>query len=368
MRPTTRRSTVLLAAGLILASAFASACGPAPEGDGAPAEDPQQLVVASFGGAWQEAQRRAMFEPFEAESGIEVTDVEYDGAYSAIREKGGAGEWDVVDVEPAELLRGAAEGIYEPIDYSGIDREALLESALHPYGVGLMTYAVVLGYDAAAFSDAASAPATWADFFDLERFPGRRALRSTPEWMLEIALLADGVPRDELYPLDLDRAFRSLARIEDAVVVFEEWSEPGELLAAGEAALAVGTNGRLSEARQAGGEIGMSWHGGLVASDYFVIPTGSGNRAAAQELVRYAVGREAQSAFPRHIDYGPVHRQALDALPEELRERLPSDPDHLAEAVPFDAGWWLEHEDEAHRRYEAWLEDLPAPAAPGDRE
>jgi putative spermidine/putrescine transport system substrate-binding protein len=174
--------------------------------------------------------------------------------------------------------------------------------------------------------------------------------------MLEIALLADGVPGSELYPLDLDRAFRKLAEIEDAVVVFDEWSEPAELLASGEAALAVGTNGRLSAARQAGGDLGMSWHGGLVASDYFVIPKGSTNKARAQELVRYAVGREAQAAFPRHIDYGPINRLALDALPEELLARLPTHPDHLAESVRFDAEWWLEYEDEAHRRYEAWLE------------
>lgn len=343
MRTTTPR-TILLALLMVLASG----CGPDED-------QQQQLVVASFGGAWQEAQRRAMFEPFGEASGVEVVDVEYDGDYDLIRNRGGAGEWDVVDVEPAELLRGAAEGIYEPIDYPGIDREALLDFALHPYGVGLMTYAVVLGYDSAAFPDAGSAPQTWADFWDLERFPGGRALRNTPEWMLEIALLADGVPRDQVYPIDLDRAFRSLERIEDSVVVFDAWSEPGELLASGEAALAVGTNGRLSEARKAGGEIGISWHGGLVASDYFVIPKGSTNKARAQELVRYSVGREAQAAFPRLIDYGPINRLALDALPEELLARLPTHPDHLAESVRFDAEWWLEHEDEAHRRYEAWL-------------
>lgn len=89
--------------------------------------------------------------------------------------------------------------------------------------------------------------------------------------------------------------------------MFDAWSEPGELLAAGDVALAVGTNGRFSDARRAGGEIGISWHGGLVASDYFVIPKGSTRKELAQELVRYSVGREAQDVFARlrGLDAGP---------------------------------------------------------------
>lgn len=344
MQRATRLSQVLLSA--LLAAALGCA----------PAETPR-VVVASFGGAWQAAQHQAIFAPFGRENGVEVVEAEYDGDYDEIREKGGAGEWDVVDVEPAELLRGVQEGIYEPIDYSGID-DAVPESARRPYGVAVMTYAIVLGYDAARFADPEAAPATWADFWDLERFPGKRALRNTPEWMLEIALMADGVPRDQLYPLDLDRAFRSLEKIEEAVVVFDDWSQPGDLLAAGEVALAVGTNGRLEAARDAGGTVGMSWHGGLVASDYLVIPKGSTQKERAQELVRYAVGREAQAAFPRLIDYGPINRLALEALPEEVLARLPSHPDHIADSLPFDADWWFAHEDEAHRRYAAWLERL----------
>jgi putative spermidine/putrescine transport system substrate-binding protein len=365
MRGTRHLSTLLL----ICLAAAAFGCGPReeapppppPPGEGQPTEAGGALTVASFGGAWQDAQRRAVFEPFAASSGVKVVDVEYDGAYEEVREKGAAGEWDVVDVEPVELLRGAAAGIYLPIDYSGIDEAALPEWARHPHGVALMNYAIVMGYDTAAFSDAASAPSppsTWADFWDLERFPGQRALRSTPEWMLEVALLADGVPAEELYPLDLDRAFRSLAAIEEEVVFFDDWAAPAELLAAGEVAFAVGTNGRLAGARDAGESLDLSWSGGIVSSDYFVIPAGTENPERAQELVRYAVGGEAQAAFPRLIDYGPVNPRAFEALPPNVRLRLPSHPDHAAESVRFDAGWWLEHEDEAHERYDAWRQGL----------
>ena len=358
MRATLRLSPVLLAFLLAAAGGCRAAEEPQAAEPSQPSSAEAPLVVASFGGAWQAAQRKAIFDPFAKQSGIEVKGVEYDGQYTEIRDQGAAGEWDVVDVEPVELLRGSAAGIYEPIDYSGIDPEVLPQSARHPDGVALMTYSILQGYSTDAFPEAGSAPSTWADFWDLERFPGQRALRSTPEWMLEIALLADGVPPDQLYPIDLDRAFRSLEKIEDAVVFYDSWAEPAEWLASGKVALAVGTNGRLEAAREAGEPIEISWHGGLVSSDYLVIPAGSKNKARAQELVRYAVGQEAQSAFPRLIDYGPVNRRAMDALPGELLKRLPSDPAHVAESAHFDAAWWLEHEDEAHQRYEAWMKRL----------
>ena len=37
---------------------------------------------------------------------------------------------------------------------------------------------------------------------------------------LEFALIADGVPMDKVYPIDIDRAFKSLSRIKSAVPKF----------------------------------------------------------------------------------------------------------------------------------------------------
>jgi putative spermidine/putrescine transport system substrate-binding protein len=359
MRGPTRSAPLLLTALLVVCLGCPASEEPSSPDAAETTTASEALTVASFGGAWQDAQRQAMFEPFAAQSGVEVTDVEYDGSYDAIRENGGSGQWDVIDVEPVELLRGAAEGIYEPLDWSPEERETLSEGAVHSHGVALMTWAVVMGFDATDMDSAdvgPAGPSDWRDFWNLERFPGQRALRSTPEWMLEIALLADGVAPEALYPLDLDRAFESLAKIEGSVVFFDTWAEPVDLLASRDAAFAVGTNGRLAAAREAGNAIGMSWRQGLVSSDYFVIPAGSEAKARARELVRYAVGEEAQAAFPRLIDYGPIHSRAIEALPDEVRERLPSQ--HMDQLIPFDAQWWLEHEDEAHRRYDEWMAEL----------
>lgn len=347
MRKVTRCSLVLVLVSLV-------ACGGGDVGEVEAPAAAGTLTVASFGGAWQEAQSASMFRPFAEATGVTVEEREYAGEFDLVRSNGSSGAWDVIDVEPAELLHGVEEGLFEPIDWSGIDRDALLPSAVHEYGVGLMTYAIVLGYSTEAHE---TAPTTWADFWDTERFSGQRALRNNPQWMLEIALLADGVPAADLYPLDLDRAFATLDRLRDHVVMFEDWAEPAELLTAGDVTFAVGTNGRLAAARDAGESVDFSWQGAVVSSDWFVIPKGSQNKVRAQELVAYAVSLEAQSAFPRQIDYGPVRNDALEALPEEVQQRLPSFPAHMEQAVTFDAEWWRANEDEANRRWEEWRGD-----------
>lgn len=314
-----------------------------------------ELVVVSFGGQWQKAQRRAMLEPFSSKRGVRIIEREYSGDYTLIREKGAAGEWDVVDVEPAELLRGVAENIYEPIDYSLTDTSALIKSAIHKYGVGLMTYSIVLGYSTEEFSPTSEAPTTWSDFWNLERFPGKRGLHNSPQWMLEIALLADGVSPDSLYPLDLDRAFTSLDRIKDYVITFEAWAQPAEMIDRGDVVMSAGTNGRLISARDEGKKVAISWEGGIVASDYFVILKGSPKKRLAQELVAFSVSDEAQQEFPKHINYGPVNMRVLPKVEPETRANLPTAESNLEKQVFFNGEWWADHKSEAIQRYNKWL-------------
>ena len=61
---------------------------------------------------------------------------------------------------------------------------------------------------------ASRARSRWADLFDTAKIPGKRTFyKWSAPGVLEIALLADGVAPDKLYPLDLDRAFKKLDTI-----------------------------------------------------------------------------------------------------------------------------------------------------------
>lgn len=314
----------------------------------------EQLVVVSFGGQWQEAQRKAIFEPFEQKYNVDIVEVEYSGDYSLIKEKARKGEWDVIDVEPAELLLGAQEGIYEPIDYSKINKDELIPEAIHQYGLGVITYSIILGYSTETFPEGKPHPNTWADLWDTKTYPGKRALHNSPQWMLEIALLSQGVPKDQLYPLDMDRAFESLNKIKSQTVLFETWAQPAQLIQRGEVTATVGTNGRLLAAKQEGLPIEVSWDQGIFAVEYYVVPKGLKNKDLAMRFLAFAASVDGQKDIPKYIAYGPTNRNAMAQLEPSLAKNLPTAEENYSKQVAFNPEWWLKNKSEAIRRYNEW--------------
>jgi putative spermidine/putrescine transport system substrate-binding protein len=312
-------------------------------------------VVVSFGGEWQKAQTEAMMKPFATANKVRITPSEYGGDYELLAQKLGSGAWDVVDVEPAELLRAAGAGILEKIDYTKIRKAALIPSAVHDFGIGLMTYSIVLGFNSITYPSSKPRPSSWADFWDLDKFPGKRAMHNSPQWMLEIALLADGVSAEKLYPLDVERAFSSLDKIKSQLITYESWAQPTQLLLRGDVVMSVGTSGRLLAAKEEGKPIQISWENGIVASDYWVIGKGSQNKELAQAFVSYSVSDEAQSAMAKYILYGPSNTNALSSIAANRRSLLPTAPEHFSQQVRFDAEWWYINKKRVLERWNGWL-------------
>ena len=207
----------------------------------------QSIVAVSFGGSYARASQEAYRKPFTEETGIEVRLEDYNGGLAQIRAQIEAGVvyLDVVDLNLDDAIRGCDEGPFELIDPSelapGVDgstpQEDYYPDMLSECGRGLLFYSTVYAYNSELIRGAA--PQTIDDFFDLERFPGRRGMRRSPAVNLEFALLADGVPVQEVYAVldtaeGLDRAFRKLGTIEDRVVWWETGAQPPQMLADGE--------------------------------------------------------------------------------------------------------------------------------------
>ncbi len=103
-------------------------------GVGAQARD---LTVVSWGGNFQDAQRKIFFEAFAKETGKPVLDESWEGGYGVLQAKVKAGvpNWDVVEVEAEELALGCADGIYEKIDWQKMGgKEAYLPAAVSDCG------------------------------------------------------------------------------------------------------------------------------------------------------------------------------------------------------------------------------------------
>ncbi|MHB2265997.1 ABC transporter substrate-binding protein [Aliihoeflea sp. PC F10.4] len=321
----------------------------------------QNLTIVSWGGTYQDAQREIYFEPFTAESGVAITEESWDGGYGVIaaRMETPPADWDVVQVETEELELGCADGMYETVDWEALGGEdTFLPAAVHECGVGAIVWSTGLSYDADKLTDA---PAGWEDFWNTEAYPGNRGLRRGPKYSLEIALMADGVPVEEIYDVlgtdeGVDRAFAKLDEIKGNIVWWEAGAQPIQLLASGEVVMTTAYNGRLTGINKTEGtNFQIVWPGSIYAIDSWVVLKGSPNREAAFEFIDFASQPENQSKLPEFIAYGLTNVEAGESLAPEVAAELPTSPENLEGAIPLNGDFWVDNIEELNERFNAWL-------------
>ena len=314
----------------------------------------QVLVVASFGGSFQDAQRKAFFRPFMAQTGIRIREISYDGSYEklAAQVRSGTVNWDVIDVESTALARGIRDKIFEPIPDDIGKGIKFVPGSRSPYGIGADIYATIIAYR----KGDPHPPNSWADFFNVAAFPGPRSLRRSPRTTLEIGLLADGVAPGQLYPLDINRAFTVLDRIKPQIRVW--WTsgqQPIDLLEKGTVRMAVAWSGRVWAAKRAGEPIAASLNQGIVETEYWVILKGSPHRAAALKFIQFTLRPKRQAEMTRLFGVGPTNMATLDILPKDILRDLPSSRENLRREVIFNPVWWANNEKAVQNRWERWL-------------
>jgi putative spermidine/putrescine transport system substrate-binding protein len=310
------------------------------------AQDKGVVVVSSWGGSFQEAQRDSIFKPFERETGIKVE--EATGPQLAkIRAMvmSNNTEWDVVNVVPGDMLVLAKNGLLEKIDYDRMDKKMLADvdqRVIHPFGIGNTFYSKVIAFNTKAYQQS-NHPKSWAEVWDTKRFPGPRVVDACNYVVppIEYALLADGVPPDKLYPLDLERGYRSLSKIRPQVV---KWATSAAMnvqaLVDGEAQVGAATLGRIAQLKEQGAPVDFEWNQALIQFDYWAIPKGARNYANAVKFIEFASRPEPLAALAKRQPLGPVNRRSFEFLPTERARMLPSYPENLAKQVFLNAEWW----------------------------
>ncbi len=306
----------------------------------------------SWGGTTQAAQEKAWIPRFTEETGIRVVaggPSDY-GKLKAMVDSANV-SWDVVDVENDFGVYAGKAGLLEPLDFSIIDRTSLDPRFVTDYAIGSYVSTHVLGYDKQTFGS--GAPATWADLFDAGKFPGKRAYyKWVGPGLLEVPLLADGVTAKELYPLDLDRAFKKLDTIKEHIVWYSSGAESQQLLASKETPLGMFWSGRLYSLQQDNVDIGISWNQNLVAADVLVVPKGTPNKEAAMKFLAYAGSTAGQARMANLSAYGPTNLKALDQLDANILPYQPSR--HADQNVPINVDWWAENRDLISKRWYEW--------------
>lgn len=335
-----------------------------------------EVTVMSWGGAYGAAQTEGHLKPFTAATGINTTMVDSDNPATPIKAMVEAGNVtiNVASVEYADAIRLCDEGLLEPISIddlpAGADgtpaAEDFLPGAVTDCAVSTDIWATVYAYDTTKFSGDA-APKTAADFFDLEKFPGKRGIRKGAKAVLEFALMADGVPAAEVYdvlgtPEGLDRAFAKLDTIKSEVVWWEAGAQPPQLLADGEVVMSTAYNGRIFNAAIGEGKpFQIVWDGQIYENEMYAIPKGAPNKEAAMEFIKFATSTEGLRAQAQHISYGPARKSSLK---EELvykdgktvmAPHLPTAPENMGNALESSFTFWVDKDAELNERFNAWL-------------
>lgn len=281
--------------------------------------------------------------------------VELDGAtnYGKLKAMVDSGnvDWDVVDVEGDFAVAAAKQGLLDPIDFNVVKKADLDPRFTANDYVGSFYYSFVLGYNKDALGG--KEPKTWADLFDTKKFPGKRTFyKWSAPGVLEIALLADGVAPDKLYPLDLDRAFKKLDTIKSDIVWWSGGAQSQQLLASGEAPLGAFWNGRVFAVQKDVPGVGLSWDQNLTAADVLVVPKDAKHKAEAMKFLAEATSAKDQAQFATLANYAPINTASAKLMPAGDAAKLPDR--HSESQINLDMNYWAAHRDEIGKRWYDW--------------
>jgi putative spermidine/putrescine transport system substrate-binding protein len=338
-----------------------------------------ELVVVSWGGAYTASQQKAYHEPYMAMNpDVKIINDDSSGtAVAKLRAMNETGNvsWALVDVVAADAIRLCDEGLVEEIDHDSMlepapdgtpASEDFGDMIVSPCFIPQIVYSTTFAYRTDLVD---TPPTTIADVFDLEKIPGKRSLEKRPINNLEWALIADGVPAEEVYDVldtdeGVDRAFAKLDTIKDQVVWWDagKAAQAVQLLADGEVVIGSSYNGRLfsliEEDKQ---PVAMMWDWQVFDLDGWVIPVGGPHRDEVVEYLKFATDTQRLADQAKFISYGPARQSSAPLVGKhaelgiEMAPHMPTDPNNAKHTLLYNFEWWADNQDDLTERFNAWL-------------
>lgn len=312
--------------------------------------------VAAWGGEVQQALREAIWQPFANATGCTVQEVTTD--YSQLRHSLANGQpyADLLIVDAIWAETALSEGLIDPIPLGTVDVARFAPMPVRECAVPAYSYALVSAFRRDAVLRYGE-PQSWVEWWDKQRWGGRRSLPRGAFGTFEIALLADGVSPDRLYPLDGARAVESLKRISGKIVDlwWDSGLQPVSWLSRKRTDFAAAWHYRVVAAKLDGRPIDFIWNQGLLVADCWVIAKAAPGRDAALDLIAYATSPQAQAAVARHAPLGPVTPDAFEFIDRRTAVQLPTEPEHVGRLIRIDTAWWAANKAEANEQFNCWL-------------
>ena len=338
----TRVVTALTAAFLLAAT---SGCGGGGTSGGSDAK-PDAIHFLNAGGDSEKSIVEGYVAPFTEKTGVKVVmESPSDLGKLQAMVKSGNVTVDLVELDSNAMAQARSLGLIEKLDWSVINPDPIFDEAKQPDAFGYQYYSTILAWGAGA------QPLTsWVDLWDVKKFPGKRTLPDYPTFTLPIALLADGVPLDKLYPLDIDRAFKSLEKIKDQVSVWwQSGAQPPQLLKDGEVKYGASWSGRIVDNTD---KLGFTFQGGLLDIAYLAVPKGAKHKKLAEQLLHEMSIAKNEAVAAGVISYTGPSKDLNPLLPPDKLDHYPTSSVNKDVQVLSDPTWWGEHGDEAQKRWE----------------
>ncbi|MGR3761371.1 extracellular solute-binding protein [Roseobacteraceae bacterium NS-SX3] len=344
------------------------------------AEMANEMTIVSWGGAYQDSQRKAYVEPYlEQNPGLKViwdeSSAEATAKMRAMTEAGNV-TWDLVDAVASDAMRMCDEGLVEEIDHDE-DLAAAPDGtpASEDFGdllvsdcfVPQIVYSTTFGYRTDMVGD--NPPDEICDIFDLETYPGKRALQKRPIDNMEWALYCDGVAKEDIYDTlstdeGVERALAKLDTIKDQVVWWTAGAETPQLLADGEVVMGSTFNGRLFSAiAEQDQPIGMLWDMQSFDLDGWVVPAGlpEDRKARVMDFLKFATDTQRLADQAKYISYGPARASSAPLVGQhaelgiDMGPHMPTDPANAGNVHIYDYEWWADNRDDLDAKFQAWL-------------
>ena len=341
-----------------------------------------EMTLVSWGGAYQNSQQKAYVEPYlEMHPEVSATwDESSPEAVAKLRamEEAGNLTWDLVDVVASDAIRLCDEGLAMEVDHDEILAPAEDGTpASEDFGdlivsdcfIPQIVYSTTAAYRPDLLPEGAAAPDSICAMFDLETYPGKRALERRPINNMEWALLCDGVAKDDIYDVletqeGQDQAFTKLDTIKDNVIWWSAAAEPPQLLADGEIVMGSSYNGRwFSAIEEQDQPFEMLWDAQVFDLDGWIIPAGLPEHrlARVKDFLYFATDTQRLADQAAYISYGPARVSSAPLVGQhadlgiDMGPHMPTDPDNAQNTFVYNYLWWADYRDDLDAKFQAWL-------------
>jgi putative spermidine/putrescine transport system substrate-binding protein len=311
--------------------------------------DSGKIVYVGIGGPTQDALRKALFEPFTQETGIKVVE---DTGLSEERVQAevqsGHPAIDFLTIGTSDYLIALQHDLLAPIDYKYYnpdDLNGIAAADKLKFAVGSNYSGLAMSFSKEAFPDGQPQPESWADFWDVKKFPGKRTMPFCGvlegSWPIaEAALIADGVPMNKLYPLDMERAAKKLKELSPNVIWWKNTSQPGQYMASKEAVMQLNSIGRTNGLIDKGVPLKLVWNGAQVYGDKWIVLKGAPDYDNVMKFLAFVARPQIQANLAKLIGYAPTNQHAYGLLDKSFAQRLSTYPDNIKNTFSPDDAWW----------------------------